>query len=90
MVARLRRNTQNLKDPACYLFPRENGCNPGSHFPAARRAEAQRFLGYHGYAFRRSAAQQWADAVNRGALLAVPVLLLAGFSSRLRRGKHRS
>jgi hypothetical protein len=66
----------NLKNPACYLFPRENGCEPGSHFTASQRAEAERFLGYGRYPFNRSTAQHVADVVNRLSLVAVPLLAL--------------
>jgi hypothetical protein len=61
--------TLNLKNPACYQFPRENGCAPGDHFRITQREEAARFLRYESFSFRRSSRQQAADWVTLAALL---------------------
>jgi hypothetical protein len=68
----------NLKDPACYVFPAENGCSPGDHFPLARKADAALFSRYRAYPFVRSRRQLWADGVTRIAVATVPLLLLLG------------
>lgn len=75
----------NVKNPACYVFPRENQCAPGAHFPATRRDDAERFLAYRSFPFERSRIQQVADAVNLVALVGVPALLLVGLVWQRRR-----
>ena len=74
----------NLKNPACYLFPAENGCTPGAHFAVGQRAEAQRFLHYQSFPYSRSTFQQLADILNILAVLGVPVLIIWGLSWRRR------
>jgi hypothetical protein len=61
----------NLKNPACFLYPRENGCEPGDHFRSSERRQAERFLGYRPFAHARSGVQQMADGVNIAALAGV-------------------
>jgi hypothetical protein len=69
--------TFNVKNPACYQFPRANGCTPGDHFRLEQREAAARFLRYEPFAFHRPAWQQVADAVTLAALLAVLAALAA-------------
>jgi hypothetical protein len=80
----------NLKDPACYVFPAENGCSPGDHFPLARKADAERFSQYRTHAFVRSRRQLWADRVTRVAVALVPLLLLGagGWAIRQRAARR--
>jgi hypothetical protein len=68
-LADLGDGTLNLKNPACYQFPRENGCAPGDHFRIAQREAAARFLRYEPFAFRRSSLQHVADVATAAALL---------------------
>jgi hypothetical protein len=80
----------NLKDPACYVFPAENGCSPGDHFRLARKGDAERFSQYRTHPFARSRRQIWADRVTRIAVFLVPLLLLgAGGWSIQRRAARR-
>jgi len=58
----------NLKDPACYVFPDENGCRPGDQFGADRTADLAAFTHRRPYPFTRSEAQQVADVVTALAL----------------------
>ena len=74
----------NVKNPACYLYPEENGCTPGAHFSVGQRADAVSFLSYHSFSFSRSKVQQLADIVNVLALLGLPVLIILGFVWRQR------
>ncbi len=66
----------NVKNPACMLFPRENGCEPGDAFRGAERRSAEAFLAYRPFPFRTSGRQRVANAVN---LVAVVVVLLGPF-----------
>lgn len=83
----------NVKNPACYLYPRENGCTPGDPFRVDEQAEAQRFISFHPFSYRVSRWQAVADGVNVVTLLALPFLAL-GYGSavwrvRGRRGEER-
>ena len=64
----------NLKNPACYVYPQENGCRAGDRFRADQLTEARSFVHYRPFPFQVSAAQRFAGAVSEASLLA---LLLA-------------
>lgn len=74
----------NVKNPACYLFPRENGCRPGDHFLASERESAERFVRYEPFAFEVSGVQRAANAVTLAALAASLLLLVAAAALRVR------
>ncbi len=76
--------TLNLKNPACYVFPRANGCAPGDHFRRDQRESAARFLRYQSYAFQRPAWQSFADALTLCSLLltVAAMILAAGLARR--------
>lgn len=78
----------NLKNPACYVFPKENGCKPGEHFSDAEKEAAERLLGYRSYPFERSHRQKIADLISWLSLLAWPLVILVGLIA-LRRGVKR-
>jgi len=59
----------NLKNPACYVFPEENGCSPGDHFASAQLREARAFTRYEPIAFVASTWQRLANAVTLCALV---------------------
>ena len=64
----------NLKNPACFVFPNENNCAAGDHFPLARKGDAERFASYRRFDFNKSSAQKVAEWVTGLALL----ILLVG------------
>jgi hypothetical protein len=64
----------NVKNPACYVFPDENGCAPGDHFRLDQRADAEAFLSYHPFTFAKSTVQHVADATTELALAAAAIL----------------
>ena len=66
----------NIRNPACYVFPKENGCQPGDQFRADQRKEAEAFVSYRPFAFNKSHAQQLADGVTLSALLTLTLFLL--------------
>ncbi len=61
----------NVKNPACYVYPEENLCVPGDHFPVSKRADASRFLTYKTFPFYKSAQQKVADTITLLALIFV-------------------
>ena len=78
----------NVKNPACYLYPDENGCAPGDHFTASQGAEAAAFVEFRSFRFEVPARQTAANVWNGIALAAVAIYALAWPASRLvrRRG----
>jgi hypothetical protein len=65
----------NLKNPACYVFPAENQCQPGSHFKVTQQAQAEAFAHYQPYIFAISEAQKVANLITELALLLVTIFL---------------
>jgi hypothetical protein len=79
----------NLKNPACYVYPEENQCQPGDHFTVAQREQAVRFAGYGGLSFEEPMRQRAADLITRATLAAVAVFLLVMAGLRLFRPASR-
>lgn len=71
-----RNGTFNIKNPACYVFPRENGCAPGDHFRVDQRAQAEAFVSYRPFPFDRSRGQHAADALTMATLLGSALFLV--------------
>jgi hypothetical protein len=61
----------NLKNPACYVFPKENGCQPGDRFRADQLEQAKRFVKYRPFEFRISTGQYIANQITFLTLLAI-------------------
>jgi hypothetical protein len=80
----------NLKNPACYVYPEENGCRPGDPFRTDQLEQARRFTHFEPYDWQRPWTQQLADAVSLAALLGctLSALLLAGAAWHRRRRSH--
>ena len=54
----------NLKNPACFVFPRENGCFPGDHFKTGEAEKASLFTRYRGFEFHLSTVQRIANFIS--------------------------
>jgi hypothetical protein len=67
----------NVKNPACYLYPKENSCLPGDHFAVAQLTLAQAFANYKPYAFRFPPAQKIANLVTLATLAMLAVLSIS-------------
>lgn len=84
----------NLKDPACYLYPEENGCRPGEHFAVSERDSLLRLAAYRPYAHAVSVAQRWANRTNLAALAAVGLFfaldLCLSLARRLSRDRRKA
>ncbi len=76
----------NLKNPACYLFPDDNGCAPGDHFTAAQADQVAAFVDYRPLRFAAPALFQVARALQTGAWwgLAAAALVLGARAWRRR------
>lgn len=81
-------NVLNVKNPACYLYPVENGCKPGDHFTIAQTDAAKAFLGYRPFAFELPLRQKLADWLSLAALVGV-VATCAGVLARRRLARAR-
>lgn len=72
----------NLKQPACYLFPAENTCEPGDHFPPEAVAAAEDFVRYRAFPFHSPPQQSLATGLSVIALCAsVAVTAIAGIGA---------
>lgn len=61
-------STFNIKNPACYLYPEENNCQPGDQFLLSQRQEVEDFIHFRPFAYKISLIQKVANAVNSLAL----------------------
>ncbi len=66
----------NLKNPACYVFPDENGCRPGDRFRESQIEQARRFVSYRPFDFAISPRQEWANRITTLCLSLGGLLLL--------------
>ena len=76
-VLEARNGLLNVKNPVCYVFPKENNCAPGDVFREDQIDAARNFVNYRPFAFNKSPAQGIADLLNAVALVLMVVLLLA-------------
>jgi hypothetical protein len=67
----------NLKHPACYLFPKENSCEPGDHFAVTAIEEAVAFTTYRPFEFERPWEQDFASWISIATAALVLAFLLA-------------
>lgn len=65
----------NLKNPACYVYPKENNCRPGDLFRADQLDQAKAFVNYQPFAFNMSESQKRANQLS---LLSMGFVLLMG------------
>jgi len=70
----------NVKNPACFVFPKENFCAVGDHFPASRKQDAESFLSYRAFPFEKSTRQKIADIISTIALIAAGLGLLGSLA----------
>lgn len=79
----------NVKNPACYLYPNENNCQPGDHFLLNQREDAENFINFRPFRYQTSLIQKVANTINIVALIMVLVAgMLSAFSklNAMRRG----
>ncbi len=68
----------NIKNPACYVYPKENDCSPGDHFREDQIEAMENFVSYRPFAFKISTAQKAANALTIfGFAVSVLVVLVA-------------
>jgi hypothetical protein len=69
-------NDFNMKNPACYTFPKENSCQAGDHFKLSQKNELQRFTQYLPYDFNMPLSQKVANWVSLVSWFLASLLLL--------------
>lgn len=79
-------DTTHLRNPACYIYGRENNCAPGDAFTPAQQAEETLFARYHSFAFTLPEWQRWADRLSVSGLAGV----LIGLAISRRRKNRRA
>ncbi|MFC1567424.1 hypothetical protein ACFL3R_01130 [Thermodesulfobacteriota bacterium] len=67
----------NIKNPACYVWPEANSCDPGDHFTAEQKDEATAFGQYRPFNFKMPALPRFANWFN--VVFLVVVVLYLGF-----------
>lgn len=65
----------NIRNPACYVFPEENACKPGDLFKISQRAQAESFLSYKPYDFKKSRLQSISDTVTTTSCVVAAALI---------------
>ncbi len=75
-VLSLRAGRYNLKNPACYIWPAENKCQPGDHFKQTEKAAVTAFANYKPFPFKMPPFQKIANWINGIGLLSA--LLFVG------------
>lgn len=77
----------NLKNPACYLFPKQNRCAPGDHFTVTQTNAAEALAAYRPFPFEQPASQVLATNASIASALACALGLLLGACLWRRRKK---
>ena len=72
---------RHLRNPACYIYGRANGCAPGDTFAAAQRREEEAFAAYKPFDY----AVPWWQRLADGASLGGIALIMIGFALALPR-----
>ena len=66
----------NIKNPASYVFPQENNCNPGDHFTVEETEKAEKFRHYRKFPFNIPARQSFANALSLISLSGILLFLI--------------
>ena len=75
--------TLNIKNPACYVFPKANGCVPGDHFKVSELNQAKKFTEYRPYDFVLPERQIIFNYITLAALLGCLLLLAMAICERV-------
>lgn len=65
----------NFKNPACYVFPNENKCEPGDHFKLSDAESLKDFLAYGAFNFKKSSTHLIMEMLTQFAWMALLILL---------------
>lgn len=68
----------NIRNPACLLYPSENGCKPWDPFASDMREAAEKFSNYQYFAFNVPLIQRFADGLTKLGLVLGAFLVAVG------------
>jgi hypothetical protein len=81
----------NLKNPSCYLYPTENGCQPGDEFRVSQREEVEEFRVYRSFPFESPPRHKISLGLSAVSLLFVAaVFIQSALRAATRRAGRRS
>lgn len=66
----------NIKNPACYIWPEANNCEPGDHFKTDKKSDVLSFITYRPFDFKIPLFQKIANWINLLALVVVVLFFL--------------
>ncbi len=58
------KNYLNMRNPACYVYPKANNCKPGDNFLVSQKDELEKFISYKSYDFKMSFVQKIANYLS--------------------------
>ncbi|MGW8246905.1 MAG: hypothetical protein ACWGOV_02240 [Acidiferrobacterales bacterium] len=73
----------NIKNPACYVFPKENSCEPGDHFKVSQKTEAGLFTSYRPFQFNLPIRQVVLNYVSVFSVLGCMLILIVAVIERV-------
>lgn len=71
--------TPNIKNPACYAWPKLNNCSPGDSFKISEIVSAKAFVNYLPFSFKMPRHQKIANIINIVALVLVMTYFAVSF-----------
>ena len=69
----------NIKNPVCYLYGKNNACEPGTHFSLSEIDKVKAFVNYKPFDFARSRGQIVADSISLLSLILTLSVICAIF-----------
>ena len=87
-VAVLQNGSYGMINPACYVYPRENNCVPGSRFTAAQKDQMLLFVQRKPFGAKVSSARELSNLLAAGLWSLIVVLWAAYIAIRVRQGRQ--
>jgi hypothetical protein len=78
----------NFLNPSCFLFPKENNCNPGDLFNALDHNNFKNFINYRPIKFNKSSVQIFFDYLSLFSFGLLTIFIITNSVSYFRRSKR--